>query len=112
MRILRKDNGGQASAFNFAIPQCEGEIVAFLDGDDWWAPTTLSSIVDAFASRPAVGLVGHSITEVLPDGTRRSELVRDDLHFQIDSADGASSIDPACLNCHYRLFSATTNRAG
>lgn len=35
VRILRKPNGGQASAFNFAIPQCEWEIVAFLDGDDW-----------------------------------------------------------------------------
>ena len=32
IRILRKPNGGQASAFNLGIPQCRGEIVAFLDG--------------------------------------------------------------------------------
>src|ERR1051325_2162678 len=36
VRLLRKKNGGQASAFNAGIPECKGEIVAFLDGDDWW----------------------------------------------------------------------------
>jgi len=34
IRVLRKPNGGQASAFNHGIPECRGEIVAFLDGDD------------------------------------------------------------------------------
>ena len=37
LRLLHKENGGQASAFNAGIPECQGEIVAFLDGDDWWA---------------------------------------------------------------------------
>src|SRR3989304_6126424 len=41
IRYLRKSNGGQASAFNFAIPQARGEIIAFLDADDWWAPGKL-----------------------------------------------------------------------
>ena len=35
IRILQKPNGGQASAFNLGIPQCRGDIIAFLDGDDW-----------------------------------------------------------------------------
>lgn len=89
VQILRKPNGGQASAFNFGIPHCKGEIVAFLDGDDWWAPNKLSSVADAFANHPAIALVGHSLTEVLADGTRRSELVRDNPQFRIDSPDGA-----------------------
>src|SRR5208282_1651935 len=89
IRLLRKPNGGQASAFNHAIPQCRGEIVAFLDGDDWWAPNKLSAVVAAFAAHPAVGLVGHSITEILAGGARRSELVRDSPHFRIDSMAGA-----------------------
>jgi glycosyltransferase involved in cell wall biosynthesis len=89
IRILRKPNGGQASAFNLAIPQCNGEIIAFLDGDDWWAPNKLSAVVNAFSSHPAVGLVGHSITEVLANGTRRSELVREAPQFRIDSVAGA-----------------------
>lgn len=34
LRYIRKENGGQASAFNIGIPECRGEIIAFLDGDD------------------------------------------------------------------------------
>ena len=89
IRVLRKPNGGQASAFNHAIPQCRGEIIAFLDGDDWWAPDKLSSVYTAFATHPAVGMVGHSITEVLADGAQRNELVRDIPRFRIDSVAGA-----------------------
>ncbi|HVM74251.1 MAG TPA: glycosyltransferase [Candidatus Saccharimonadales bacterium] len=89
VRILRKSNGGQASAFNLGIPQCRGEIIAFLDGDDWWAPAKLSAVAAAFAADPQVGLIGHSITEVLEGGIQRSELVRDDPRFQIDSVANA-----------------------
>jgi glycosyltransferase involved in cell wall biosynthesis len=54
LRILRKANGGQASAFNHGIPECRGQIVAFLGEDDWWAPNKLSSVAAAFAADPAV----------------------------------------------------------
>jgi glycosyltransferase involved in cell wall biosynthesis len=91
IRVLRKSNGGQASAFNYGIPQCRGEIVAFLDGDDWWAPGKLRLLADAFSSNPSVGLVGNSITEALSGGVRRSELVRDTPRFRIDSVAGARS---------------------
>ena len=89
IRILRKSNGGQASAFNHGIPQCRGELITFLDGDDWWAPNKLSAVAHAFTANPSVALVGHSITEVLQDGARRSELVRDVPRFRIDSVAGA-----------------------
>jgi glycosyltransferase involved in cell wall biosynthesis len=89
IRILRKVNGGQASAFNYGIPQCRGEIVAFLDGDDWWVPNKLSTVVGAFSAHPEVGLVGHSVTEIFSDGTRRIESVREAPHFRIDSVAGA-----------------------
>ena len=89
IRILRKSNGGQASAFNHGIPECRGELVAFLDGDDWWAPNKLSTVAQAFAANPSVALIGHSITEVLHDGARRSELVRDSPGFRINSVAGA-----------------------
>lgn len=90
-RILRKPNGGQASAFNHGIPQCQGEIVVFLDGDDWWAPNKLSRIAEAFAAHANVGLIGHSVTEVLPGDVRRTELVRDSPEFRIDSVAGAQT---------------------
>jgi Glycosyl transferase family 2 len=81
IRILQKPNGGQASAFNFAIPQCRGEIVAFLDGDDWWTTDKLRTIVPIFESQPEIGGVGHGSvivdaigrvqrTDVLPETYR------------------------------------------
>jgi len=89
VRLIRKANGGQASAFNAGIPECQGEIVAFLDGDDWWAPGKLKHVVAAFSENPGVGLIGHSITEVLADSARRSELVRESPRFRMDSVAGA-----------------------
>src|SRR5215475_14801498 len=58
---LCKENGGQASAFNFGIPRCRGEIIAFLDGDDWWMPTKLSKVVQAFETHKEIGAIGHGI---------------------------------------------------
>ena len=63
VRSLRKPNGGQASAFNAGIPEARGEIVAFLDGDDWWAKEKLSVVMGYLASRPHIGIVGHGIYE-------------------------------------------------
>jgi len=63
VRVLGKANGGQASAFNLGIPECRGEIIAFLDGDDWWAPEKLKRVVEIFAADSEVGMVGHAIVE-------------------------------------------------
>jgi len=89
VRLLRKENGGQASAFNAGIPECKGEIVTFLDGDDWWAPTKLQAVARALADEPSIGLVGHGITEVFSDGRQHTELIREVPRFRLDSVDGA-----------------------
>src|SRR5271166_5697100 len=77
IRVLRKPNGGQASAFNFGVPQCRGEIIAFLDGDDWWAPSKLREVCRALEDEAEVGVVGHGITEVYSDGREHAELLRE-----------------------------------
>jgi len=89
LRLLRKENGGQASAFNAGIPECQGEIIAFLDGDDWWAPNKLTRVTQAMAADPSVGIVGHGITEMLFDGSQHSQLIKDIPRFRIDSEAGA-----------------------
>jgi glycosyltransferase involved in cell wall biosynthesis len=91
VRLIRKVNGGQASAFNAGLPECAGEIVAFLDGDDWWAPGKLQAVGDAFASDGEIGLVGHGITEVFADGQRHTELLREAPRFRITSPEGAKA---------------------
>lgn len=68
IRYLRKENGGQASVFNAAIPECRGEILTFLDGDDWYAPEKLAVYADVFQSRPEIGALGHGQFEVYSDG--------------------------------------------
>jgi len=71
VRLLRKENGGQASAFNAGIPECKGEIIAFLDGDDWWAPGKLRRVSGVFATESGVDLVGHGIKETFVNGAVR-----------------------------------------
>jgi glycosyltransferase involved in cell wall biosynthesis len=64
VRYLRKENGGQASAFNACLPELHGRIVSFLDGDDWWAKEKLAAIADAFERNPEIAAVGHGFYEV------------------------------------------------
>jgi hypothetical protein len=64
VRLLRKANGGQASAFNVGIPECRGEIVSFLDGDDWWVSNKLQLALSELEKNPELGSVGHGYYEV------------------------------------------------
>jgi glycosyltransferase involved in cell wall biosynthesis len=89
VRLLRKENGGQASAFNTGIPECKGEIVAFLDGDDWWAPNKLKAVTSALADDSSIGIVGHGIVNVERDGRERTEILREGFRFQADTMEGA-----------------------
>jgi glycosyltransferase involved in cell wall biosynthesis len=89
LRYIRKENGGQASAFNIGIPECRGQIIAFLDGDDYWLPRKLSRVADVLAKNPAVGFVGHAINEHLPDGQERISALANDEKFRIQSLDSA-----------------------
>lgn len=67
---LPKQNGGQATAFNHGIPHCRGEIVLFLDGDDWWEPGKLAAVVSQFEAHPDIGAIGHGLYEVDEMGKR------------------------------------------
>jgi glycosyltransferase involved in cell wall biosynthesis len=89
LRYIRKENGGQASAFNVGIPECRGEIIAFLDGDDYWLPGKLSRVVDVLAKNSAVGFVGHAIKESLPDGQERISAPAKDEKCRIQSLESA-----------------------
>jgi glycosyltransferase involved in cell wall biosynthesis len=55
-----KPNGGQASSLNFGIARARGEIVAFLDGDDYWLPGKLQRVTAEFQKQPDAGMVYHN----------------------------------------------------
>ena len=90
VRHLRKENGGQASAFNAGIPQLRGQIVAFLDGDDWWANGKLTAVAEAFDANPEIAAVGHGFYEVCDSNPPREMIVpAAACRFDLSSLDAA-----------------------
>lgn len=61
IRFIAKENGGQASAFNVGVPMCQGDIICLLDGDDWWSPKKVRTIMDGFSANPSLVAIGHGI---------------------------------------------------
>jgi glycosyltransferase involved in cell wall biosynthesis len=71
VKYLRKENGGQASAFNYGLERARGEIVAFLDSDDYWLPGKLKRVMEGFEQNPEVGMVYHNFYELDAEGRLR-----------------------------------------
>jgi glycosyltransferase involved in cell wall biosynthesis len=94
VRYLWKPNGGQASAFNAGIPETRGEIVAFLDGDDWWAKSKLRTVVEVFGRHADVGVVGHGFYRAHTDGRPLGAVVPERTYrLHLRSLDGARLFD-------------------
>jgi glycosyltransferase involved in cell wall biosynthesis len=57
IRLLHKENGGQASARNLGVLKSVSPLIAFLDQDDEWYPTHLEELSAPFAHEhePALG---------------------------------------------------------
>jgi glycosyltransferase involved in cell wall biosynthesis len=57
VRVIRQANQGQLSAFVTGVRAARGEIIAFLDPDDTWAPHKLATCLDAYRMHPDVNFV-------------------------------------------------------
>jgi glycosyltransferase involved in cell wall biosynthesis len=57
VRVVRQANAGVAAARNAGIAAGRGELIAFLDQDDWWRPTKVARQVELFRADPRLGLV-------------------------------------------------------
>jgi glycosyltransferase involved in cell wall biosynthesis len=57
---ILQQNAGQAAALNRAWARARGEVVCFLDSDDFWYPTKVARVVDALAADDSLSLVQHN----------------------------------------------------
>ena len=73
IKVIFQENAGQAAAINTAVASSMGEILCFLDADDWWAPGKLSATAAAFRANPQASLVYHRLQPTLIDGTPTSK---------------------------------------
>lgn len=91
--LRHEENRGANAARRTGIDATDGEIVAFLDDDDYWTPTVLERVVETFRTGgPEVGAVttgvrivdaeGEQIGQTVPDfgGDITERLLRGHLH--------------------------------
>lgn len=57
IRYVRQENQGVAASRNAGIRLAQGELLAFLDGDDIWEPDKLAAQVEAAVAHPTAGLL-------------------------------------------------------
>jgi glycosyltransferase involved in cell wall biosynthesis len=69
VQIVYQSNRGQAGAINAGVRASRGELICFLDADDWWAQGKLAAIIAVFEADPHVALVYHRLQPMLSDGT-------------------------------------------
>lgn len=65
---LFKKNGGQASAFNAGFAVSKGDIICFLDADDFFVAQKAARVVELFQKNPLVGWVFHRLRYVDASG--------------------------------------------
>jgi glycosyltransferase involved in cell wall biosynthesis len=63
VRLLSKKNRGQASAYNAGIREARGDVIAFLDGDDWFVSGKLTIAMNTLKEHPEAAAVGHGYYE-------------------------------------------------
>lgn len=63
-----QDNAGQGFAFNAGIARSSGEIVCFLDADDYFREDKLSKVVTAFQKHPQWVQISHGRISVDREG--------------------------------------------
>lgn len=97
IRYIRKENGGQVSAFKAGIVEARGEVVAFLDGDDYWAPEKIAEVVKAFERNPSAAAIGHAYYEVDAQGRTTATVTPSVNHVSLENPYVARESYPLCV---------------
>jgi len=59
VRLIRQENRGASAARNTGIQQAAGDILCFLDSDDWWHPEKISFQLKKMQEKPDI-LISHT----------------------------------------------------
>ncbi len=62
--ILKQSNSGVSNTRNIGVKLAKYDYIAFLDADDWWAPTYLEEMKALIAQYPEAGIYGSSYFKV------------------------------------------------
>lgn len=65
-----QDNAGQGAAFNAGIARASGDIICFLDADDYYRKDKVEKVVSAFEMHPEWVQISHGRTSIDADGNR------------------------------------------
>ncbi|MDX2212389.1 MAG: glycosyltransferase [Oculatellaceae cyanobacterium bins.114] len=68
IRYYRQHNRGVSAARNRGIQLAQGELIAFLDADDYFLPNKLTKQVDVFTAHPTVGIVNSGFRAINVNG--------------------------------------------
>lgn len=55
VRVVHQENRGLSAARNTGLSMADGNLVTFLDSDDWWDATFVATLVEALAQHPEAG---------------------------------------------------------
>jgi glycosyltransferase involved in cell wall biosynthesis len=79
IRYIRQENYGCAAARNIGITQSSGELLAFLDADDYWAANKLNIQVGCLLNDSHIGYTLGRQQNFLESGTQRPQWLRKEL---------------------------------
>jgi Glycosyl transferase family 2 len=86
VEVVRKENGGQASALNAGFARTHGDVVIFLDADDVLRPEAAALVAGCFAADPEVVKVQYRM-EVIDSRGHPSGVIKPHEHIPLPDGD-------------------------
>ncbi len=79
VRYVNQAHKGLPAARNTGLANCTGELISFLDADDYWPPNKLQIQSSYLAGHPDLGCVIGRLLNFLQDGTTRPDWISEPL---------------------------------
>jgi glycosyltransferase involved in cell wall biosynthesis len=96
IRYFRQENRGRGAARNTALRHASGELIAFLDADDYWLETKLQKQVALLGRHPELGFVFAWADAFDPSGKVLRTL---GTNFRIEGTEGMDAFEEILQSC-------------